>query len=225
MKTELYLMMTQFGPVLDVVAQKTPKKRGQAFVVFRDVAAAAAAMRALQSKTFLGKPMRIQFAKTKSDAIAELEGDIAEQRRRRVQKRLEAARQAAAADEHPGTKRPRSDENDTTAPGQQQAQDSDEQAHRAKRQKVEQSSKEEEKVPPSKMLLVTGLPEAYTEAMLGALFGQVAGFVNAKLVPVAQGMAVVEFENEVVARVAMERLRGFKADATHTMSIAFMKTR
>jgi hypothetical protein len=34
---ELYVLCSQFGSVLDVVALKTPKMRGQAFVVFQDL--------------------------------------------------------------------------------------------------------------------------------------------------------------------------------------------
>lgn len=213
--------MTQYGPVLDIVAQKTPKKRGQAFVVFRDITAAAAAMRAVQGMAFLGKALRVQFAKTKSDAVAEIDGDIAERRRERIQRRLAAAASAAPAAPAEGDtkahKRPRSE---SAAPGdQEEASEGD-----AKKAKTGAGAAEEDAAPPSKMLLVTGLPEACTEAMLGALFSQVAGFVAAKLVPVAPGMAVVEYENEAAAVLARERLRGFRVDSTHAMSIAFMKS-
>ena len=50
-------MFTQFGPLLDVVAYKTLKMRGQAFVVFKEVAHATAAMRAMQNFPFFDKPM------------------------------------------------------------------------------------------------------------------------------------------------------------------------
>lgn len=51
---ELELMV---GPVLDVVCTKAGGMRGQAHVVFRDVATATIAMRALQNFTFLDKEM------------------------------------------------------------------------------------------------------------------------------------------------------------------------
>ena len=222
LKKELYLLMTQYGPVLDIVAQKTPVKRGQAFVVFRDVAAAAAAMRAVQGAAFLGKALRVQYAKTKSDAIAEIDGDIAERRRERVQRRLAAAAAAKSSTGAEGDakahKRPRSE-----------AQEGEAQEGEAKKAKTaaptaSEEGEKEDTAPPNKMLLVTGLPDACTEAMLRALFSQVAGFVAAKLVPVAPGMAVVEYENEAMAGLARERLRGFRVDSTHAMSIAFMKS-
>ncbi len=50
-------MFSQFGTVLDVVALKTLRMRGQAFVVFKDTASATNAMRAMQKFPFYDKPM------------------------------------------------------------------------------------------------------------------------------------------------------------------------
>lgn len=70
----LFEYFAPYGEIIDIVAKKSEKKRGQAFVVFSELPAAAAAMRSLQGKAFLGRPMRICFAKTKSDAVMKLEG-------------------------------------------------------------------------------------------------------------------------------------------------------
>lgn len=43
--------------MLDVVAMKTKKMRGQAHVVFKDIQASTQAMRALQGFDFFGKEM------------------------------------------------------------------------------------------------------------------------------------------------------------------------
>lgn len=48
--------------------------RGQAHIVYRDIQAATQAMRALQGFEFMGMEMQIQYAKTKSDTIAKLDG-------------------------------------------------------------------------------------------------------------------------------------------------------
>ncbi|KAI0526110.1 hypothetical protein F5B22DRAFT_642270 [Xylaria bambusicola] len=74
LKTALYLLFSTHGPVLDVVALKTAKMRGQAHIVFRDTHAATQAMRSLNGFQFLGKELQIQYAKSKSDAIAKLDG-------------------------------------------------------------------------------------------------------------------------------------------------------
>lgn len=57
LRMALYTIFTTHGTVLDVVALKTVKMRGQAHIVFRDVNSAGAAMRALQGFNFLGKEM------------------------------------------------------------------------------------------------------------------------------------------------------------------------
>ncbi|KAF2994840.1 U2 snRNP complex subunit msl1 [Curvularia kusanoi] len=74
LKRNLYMLFATYGVILDVVALKTAKMRGQAHVVFRDVDSSTQAMRALQGFTFFGKDMRISYAKTKSDTIAKLDG-------------------------------------------------------------------------------------------------------------------------------------------------------
>ncbi|KAI1814594.1 hypothetical protein GGS20DRAFT_399992 [Poronia punctata] len=74
LKTALYLLFSTYGPILDVVALKTTKMRGQAHIVFRDLQAATQAMRSLEGFQFLGKELRIQYAKSKSDTIAKLDG-------------------------------------------------------------------------------------------------------------------------------------------------------
>ncbi|TID27826.1 RNA-binding domain-containing protein [Venturia nashicola] len=70
----LYCLCSTHGPVLDIVALKTAKMRGQAHVTFKDIQCASSAMRALNGFEFFGKPMKIQYAKSKSDTIAKLDG-------------------------------------------------------------------------------------------------------------------------------------------------------
>ncbi|KAG9236326.1 hypothetical protein BJ875DRAFT_482399 [Amylocarpus encephaloides] len=74
LRKSLYILFSTYGPVLDVVALRTAKMRGQAHVVYRDVQTATQAMRALQGFDFFGMEMEIQYAKSKSDTIAKLDG-------------------------------------------------------------------------------------------------------------------------------------------------------
>jgi RNA recognition motif-containing protein len=57
LKRNLYMLFATYGVILDIVALKTMKMRGQAHVVFRDVDSSTQAMRALQGFTFFGKDM------------------------------------------------------------------------------------------------------------------------------------------------------------------------
>ena len=104
LKKSLYAAFSQFGPILDVIALKTFKMRGQAFVVFRDITAATQAVRQMQGFPFYEKPMMISYANSKSDAVAKLDGsyeakDKAERASKRKAEREERkeAKKAALA--------------------------------------------------------------------------------------------------------------------------------
>ncbi|RNA01297.1 U2 small nuclear ribonucleo B -like, partial [Brachionus plicatilis] len=70
LKKSLYAIFSQFGQIIDIVAKKHLKMRGQAFVIFNDINSASNALRSMQGFPFYDKPMRIQYAKTQSDVIA-----------------------------------------------------------------------------------------------------------------------------------------------------------
>ncbi|KAL9549947.1 hypothetical protein MBANPS3_004962 [Mucor bainieri] len=74
LKLSLYGLFATYGPILDITAKKTEKMREQAFVVYDNVASATTAKRSLNGFTFFGRPIKIEYAKTKSDAIAKLDG-------------------------------------------------------------------------------------------------------------------------------------------------------
>ena len=57
LRTQLYALFATHGKVIDVVATKSPKMRGQAFLVFADLAGATTAMRACAGMTFYDKPL------------------------------------------------------------------------------------------------------------------------------------------------------------------------
>merc|ERR1712121_453735 len=82
LKKSLYAIFSQFGTILVIVALKTLKMRGQAFVVFKDITAASTAVKSMQGFPFYDKPMRIAFAKTDSDAIAKMKGTYMERPKR-----------------------------------------------------------------------------------------------------------------------------------------------
>lgn len=55
-------MFSQFGEILDVLAFKTLKHKGQAWVVFKDVQSATNALRQMQDFPFYDKPMVCDFS-------------------------------------------------------------------------------------------------------------------------------------------------------------------
>ena len=54
---QLYSLFSTYGSIIDVVAQKGSKMKGQAFVVFADLASATAALRSCEGMSFYSKPM------------------------------------------------------------------------------------------------------------------------------------------------------------------------
>lgn len=81
-KKLLYALFGQFGKVIDVVVMKTEQLRGQAWVVFADITAATNALRAMQGFPFFDKQLAVAYARTKSDAVARLEGEGKRQKKR-----------------------------------------------------------------------------------------------------------------------------------------------
>ena len=63
MKKSLYAIFSQFGQILDIVALKNLKMRGQAFVIFKEINSASAALKSMQGFPFYDKPMRIAYAR------------------------------------------------------------------------------------------------------------------------------------------------------------------
>jgi len=206
MRKSLYAMFSQFGTVLDVVALKTLKMRGQAFVVFKDIATATSAMRSMQNFPFYDKPMKIQFAKSESDVIAKLNGTYVE----KVKKRVEKRKAEPAVEKRPVKridvvkKTEKKKKEETKEPGAP--------AHLQPKQ-----------LPPNKILFVENLPDQCTDLMLAMLFQQFPGFKEVRMVSGKSGIAFVEFENEIEAGVAMNGLQHFKIIPTHLMLISYAK--
>uniref|UniRef100_W5JYN9 Small nuclear ribonucleoprotein polypeptide B2 n=1 Tax=Astyanax mexicanus TaxID=7994 RepID=W5JYN9_ASTMX len=100
LKRSLYALFSQFGQIIEIVALKTMKMRGQAFVVFKELAAATNALRQLQGFPFYNKPMRIQYAKTDSDVVAKMRGTYGDKEKKK-EKKKKAQEQAANAAKKP----------------------------------------------------------------------------------------------------------------------------
>uniref|UniRef100_A0A3Q0ST64 Small nuclear ribonucleoprotein polypeptide B2 n=1 Tax=Amphilophus citrinellus TaxID=61819 RepID=A0A3Q0ST64_AMPCI len=87
LKRSLYALFSQFGQIIDIVAMKTMKMRGQAFVIFKELTAATNALRQLQGFPFYNKPMRIQYAKTDSEVITKAKGSYGDKEKKKKEKK------------------------------------------------------------------------------------------------------------------------------------------
>eukprot|EP00397_Hematodinium_sp_SG-2012_P028110 GEMP01029577.1.p1 GENE.GEMP01029577.1~~GEMP01029577.1.p1 ORF type:complete len:380 (+),score=81.86 GEMP01029577.1:32-1141(+) len=82
LKKSLNEVFAAFGEIMDIVAMKSLKRRGQAWIIFNDIAAATSAMKSLQGFPFYNQGLQIAFAKTKSDVVAKADDTFVERPRR-----------------------------------------------------------------------------------------------------------------------------------------------
>lgn len=75
LREALFYRFSRYGQVVDVVCMKRQRRlRGQAWVVFRDTSDATRALAGAQGKMLLGRRMRLDFARVKSNATAVRDG-------------------------------------------------------------------------------------------------------------------------------------------------------
>lgn len=219
LKKSLYAAFSQFGPILDVVALKTFKMRGQAFIVFRDIEAATTAVRQMQGFPFFEKPLKITYAKSKSDATAKLDGTYeARDKAARAAKR-KAEREARDAAEAAKAAKPAEKKADNSSSSGAPAAPSAPSAPTPSAV----PSKPGAPAGPNPILFVENLPEAVNDMMLSMLFQQFPGYKEVRLVPGKGGIAFVEFESEMQSGVAMNGLQGFKITPQNLMKISYAK--
>jgi RNA recognition motif-containing protein len=64
-------LFSEYGTILDIVAKKNLKAKGQAFIVFDSAESADKAIEEVQGFEIFGKEMRLERARTRSDAWVE----------------------------------------------------------------------------------------------------------------------------------------------------------
>merc|ERR1719436_1167112 len=96
LKKSLREVFAAFGGIIDIVAMKSLKRRGQAWIIFKEISSATNALKSLQGFPFYNKPMRISYARTKSDAVAKADGTFVE-RPKKIVKREDLRKGKTAA--------------------------------------------------------------------------------------------------------------------------------
>lgn len=205
LKRSLYALFSQYGRILDIVAMKTIKLRGQAWVVFSEITAATNAVRQMQNFPFYDKPMRIQYARSKSDCVAKADGTYVPNDKRKKQEEKEKKRRAEAGSQTTSANGARADA--SGAPSGSYA----------------KPGAQETAGTPNSTLFIENLPKETTKMMLQVLFAQYPGFIEIRLIEAKPGIAFVDYENDMQSSIAMEALQGFKITAQNPMAISFAK--
>ncbi|XP_047310889.1 U2 small nuclear ribonucleoprotein B'' 2-like [Impatiens glandulifera] len=210
LKRSLYALFSQYGRILDVVALKTEKLRGQAWVVFSEVTSASNAVRQMQNFPFYDKPLRIQYAKTKSDCIAKEDGTFVprDKKRKKHEEKVERKKRAEETQQAATTNGTRGDSNGrpTAAPMYGKA-----------------GAEEDHGAAPNNILFIQNLPHESTSMMLEVLFQQYPGFREVRMIEAKPGIAFVEFDDDLQSSVAMQALQGFKITPHNPMVITYAK--
>ena len=87
LKESLEEIFSEYGTIIDLVAKRNLKSKGQAFIVFDNEESAARAIDEVQGFELFDKPMVLDYAKTKSDATVKQQGtedDFETHKRRRL---------------------------------------------------------------------------------------------------------------------------------------------
>jgi len=213
LKKALYAIFNQFGSILDVVALKTLKMRGQAFIVFKDIPSATNALRSMQGFPFYDKPMRIAYGKSKSDAVSKLDGTFIPRDRKRKEKRDDTRKRPQKQLRQSVPILPQTQQLHISVP---------QQAIAPVVQQQTQASRPAPEVP-NQILFLSNLPDETTEMALSMLFQQFDGYKEVRLVPGRHDIAFVEFNTANEATEAKDRLNGFKITPTHAMTITFAR--
>lgn len=216
LKKSLYAIFSQFGEILDVVAMRTLKARGQAFVVFKEISSATAALRTMQGFPFYDKQMRIAYAKGDSDIIAKMKGTYVDRPKKPSTKKV--------GGEIPGeSRKERKRRLQAEAKSDREAELHRSQAAAGVKPGGPVVPESLQSLPPNKILFCTNLPEETTEATLQTLFQRFPGYKEVRLVPGRTDIAFVEFEMDSQATTAKDALDNFKITPTHQIKVTYAK--
>jgi len=191
LKNSLYMIFSQFGKIVEIVACKGLKLRGQAWVCYQDVTVATAAMKTRQGFNFYGKPLRISYAKSKSDVVARKDGTFIPRPKKER--------------EEPDKKKRGLDEEESSAV----------------RQPAPKAPKLVVNNIPHRILFAQALPDDCNEQVLKTLFAQYAGFQEVRMVPGKKGIAFIEFQDMMQAGVALQQLSGFNITPNDKLHLTY----
>lgn len=240
-----------YGNIQEVITNKSWRNRGQAWIVYDDVNQATAAMGKMQGSKVMERPVRIEYARSKSDVTAKLEGtfnpEIAIIRKRNLELKLEkkvvdlnkkrraptrpegGAAAAAAAGGQAGPTAVGSGAGPVSQPptnsygGPPTSNYGGQPPISFAPPQHQPMLVDNSPAPPNNILFIENLPVECNEFMLSMLFQQFPGFREVRLVPGKPGIGFVEFESDLQASVATSALQNFRVAPNHLMKISFAR--
>eukprot|EP00347_Sterkiella_histriomuscorum_P001104 403373310 len=219
LKNALYQLFSNYGEVIEVHAKKNIKMRGQAFVVCQDEEAADSAIQALRGYMFFGKPLRLNYAKTRSDVTAKMRGTFDEE----VKAKRELRRQHELKQRQLKQKRKIIDKFLKLRSDNEEMQNL---RGGPSIQKIAGFSVNGQES--NNLLFIEGLSKRTPTSILNEIFSQavIGGFKEVRHIAEKE-VAFVEYEDDHVASIAMNALQGYQIKEsngeTTVLSISFAK--
>jgi len=221
LKKGLNDIFKQFGKILGIIASRKFHLRGQAWVIFDETKSAENAMRQMQGFPYYDRPMRIAFAKKKSDPIAKRDGTFKPREKKaappvpspsdQAAKRQKTEVAMTEMDEDPPVP------NETVPPPAAAPL-----PPREPSKPLTAIPRPLTPMPPNRILIAEDLPAECNEMMLQMLFQQVAGLKEVRVIA-NKCVAFIEFESEMQADVALRNLNNFKLSPTNLLFLNFAK--
>jgi len=234
LKKSLREVFAAFGGIIDIVAMKSLKRRGQAWIIFKEMSSATNALKSLQGFPFYNKPMRIGYARTKSDVVAKADGTYVDRPKKIVKREDLRKGKTAAPAMSPSAAAP------AAAPmaTEQKRAPAPAPAPVVSQKTIQdrigwnpmQSAAAAPKAPaksmgvaePNRTLFVENLPGEATDTMLSMLFRQYPGFQEVRLIP-GRAVAFVDYENEHQASMAVQGLQGFAMTPEVKLTLSYAR--
>ncbi|GAM90208.1 hypothetical protein ANO11243_082490 [Dothideomycetidae sp. 11243] len=190
LKETLQGLFAEYGTIIDIVAKKSLKRKGQAFVVYETVESAQAAIDDLDGFDLAGKEIRCTFAKTRSDAIVKRD-DTEQSFEEHVRARKAEKERKEKAEQENNKKR-----SATEAAGPNKSK-----MARSGPVSIDDSM-------PSSVLVVQGIPDDYDENAMSAIFGRYPDFKEFHAVPHRKGLGFAHYETIEGATHARQQVAG-----------------
>ncbi len=211
LKSALSEVFSEYGNIIDLVANTNVKAKGQAFIVFDSADSAAKAIEEINGFELFDKPMELDFARTRSDAtVLKEDGEPGLEKWKRA--RLAEKERKQASETQKNLKRSAPAAVDIAAGAGLGARP----VKTVKGAGLKPSGANaaaiipDEYLPPNKILFLRELPDSYDADGLSRIFSRFEGFKEVRMVPGRRGIAFVEYEAEVGAISAKEATAGMQ---------------
>lgn len=208
LKWDLMHRFEDYGKVLQIVAKKNIRMRGQAFLLFDTVENARKALESQQGRPLYGKPMVIRFAKFRSDAVTKADGTYEAEHRRIDEYRKQQMEQQNVNLKSNAARNLLKQSGGQHANPQFIPQNASSASAVGKPAGAATVASIPVENAPNKTLFVQNIPTAAASVVgwLTSLFGRMGGFVDVRLVPGRPDLAFVDYETEMQAAAAKNAL-------------------